>query len=70
MTFPMMKRINTELFIGRWVELDIQKWGPNFLGKLKRVKCWRHGMENHNGSLFEITLTCKVLLKFPKVNCE
>jgi len=40
MTSPIMKRINTEFFIEERAELYKQKGEPNFLAKLKRVKCW------------------------------
>jgi len=36
MSFPIKKRINTELFIDRNAELYIQEWEPNFLEKLKK----------------------------------
>jgi len=57
MIFPIKKRITTELFIDSRTELYIQKWEPNLLVKLKRVKCRRQeqqgvGMKNQNSSLF------------------
>jgi len=57
MTFPIKKRIKTELVIDRTAALYIQNGDQNFLFKLKRSNCWRQrpprgGYENHNGSLF------------------
>jgi len=59
MTFPIKKRIITELFIERKQGFINKKWEPNFLAKLKRVKCWHQdkqevGIKNHNGSLYKM----------------
>jgi len=41
MTFPFKKRIDTELLNDGRASLHLQKWDPNFLAELKRVKSWR-----------------------------
>jgi len=38
MTFPVKKRINTELLIDKRAEVYTQKWEPNFPPKLYQVK--------------------------------
>jgi len=50
------------------IELYIQKWEPNFLANLKRVKCWHQyqqelGIKNFTGSLFGMSI-CKVFHSF------
>jgi len=41
MTYPITKRINRYLIFNDYrAELYVKKWEPNFLAKLKRVKCW------------------------------
>jgi len=44
-TFPIKKRINTELFIDKSADLYIQNRKPNFLAKLKKVICWRQDQQ-------------------------
>jgi len=53
MTFPIQKIIN----IDERAELYIQEGGPNFMAKLKKVKCWcqdqqHEGLKSHNSRLF------------------
>jgi len=60
MTFPIKKRINTELFIDEGAELYIQKCEPNFSANMKRLKMLAlkpliGGNENHNSSLVKMS---------------
>jgi len=58
MTFPAIKnKINTQLFNGERAELYMQKWEPNFLANLKRVKiCWRQSQ--HEEGMKTVMASC------------
>jgi len=59
MTFPIKKRISTELFINRRAEVYIQKWRAKLSGEFEEGKSWlqdqqKVGMKTITAGLFEM----------------